>query len=232
VTRHNRGIPRIAASVLHDGCVSTVSTILTSALVSGAVAIGFEVVAKPRLDARKERILTYFRSRQQFESNLQRLRVTSGLWSNYEYPSDISEESRKQLDGERERGFQRMDDVSKELVDDLGFYSLTYFGKNLPRLDTSIPALISRYVFAVRGILLSKRTPEAKAKAVYELTEPMHSSLFGGRWHLVKRAKAPFGLLEVLRKYESPDSSGSNQADNTGNESPPDGNPRPAAPTS
>jgi hypothetical protein len=185
--------------------MSTVSTVLVSALVSGGVAIGFQVVAMPRLGARNERILTDFRNRRQFESNLLRLRVTCGMWANYEYPPDPSDEVREKIDAERERQLQRMDEVSKDLVDDLGFYALTYLGMNLPKLDTNTPTLISRYVFTVRRAMLSSRTPEAKATIVYELTEPMHNFLFGGRWHPVKRAKAPLTLLEVLGKYESPD---------------------------
>jgi hypothetical protein len=186
--------------------MSTVSTVLTAALVSGVVTIGLEVVAKPRLDARKERILNDVRNRREFESNLLRLRMTSGTWAVFEYPPNVTDEGRALLDAERERAFQRMDDVTVELIDNLGFYALTYFGMSLPRLHTSVPELISRYVFAVRGVLLSNRSFAAKAQIIQELTAPIHIYLFGSKWHPVRRGKALVELPKVLDKYESSDS--------------------------
>jgi hypothetical protein len=187
--------------------MSTVSTILTSAAVSGVVAIGIEWIAKPRSDARKERILNDIGNRRKFESNLLRLRVASGMWAHYEYPPNVSREAKGTIDGERERAFQRIGDVTQELVDDLGFYALTYVGVRIPRLNTTVPEMISRYAFAVRGVYLSKRTFKAKAQIIEELTIPIYAYLFGSKWYPVRRVKAMLEIPNVLDKYAPLDSS-------------------------
>jgi hypothetical protein len=187
--------------------MSTVSTILTSAAVSGAVAIGIEWIVKPRMDARKERILNDIGSRRKFENNLLRLRIASGMWARYEYPPNMSEEAKGIIDAERERAFQQIGDATRDLIDDLGFYALTYVGVRIPRLNTTIPEMISRYAFAVRGVYLSKRAYKDKAQIIEELTMPIYAYLFGKRWHPVRRTKAMLEIPNVLDKYAPLDSS-------------------------
>lgn len=182
---------------------TVVSTVLISALVSGVVAIGIELVAKPRMDARKERILNDHRNRRKFEDNLLRLRVMSGMWTESDYPENLTVEQRERVEGEIERTIQRMDDVTREMVDDLGFYALTYLNVRIPRVDTTMPKLISRYAYAVRGVQLSERSFKVKAKILHELTVPIHTYLFGSKWHPSRRINALVELPKLLDKYTS-----------------------------
>jgi hypothetical protein len=108
--------------------MSTLSTIVTSAVVSGVVTLGLELFAKPWMDARKERILNDIGNRRKFENNLLRLRVTAGMWARYRYPPNSSRQTKETIDAERRRAFQQIDDATQELIDDLGFYALTYIG--------------------------------------------------------------------------------------------------------
>jgi hypothetical protein len=152
-----------------------------------------------------ERTSLAHRNRRKFENNLLRLRATSDMWAKFEYPPKVTEKQRELLDAEEQRARQQIDDVTKELIHDLGFYALAYNGINLPMLHTSIPAMISRYVYAVRGVQLSNRLFTAKAKIIQELTVPIHTYLFGSRWHWWRRVHALIKLPKVLGKYKSVD---------------------------
>jgi hypothetical protein len=103
--------------------MSTVSNLVSSAVVAGVVTIGLEWVAKPRMDARKERILETIRSSRKFENNLLKLEVTAGMWAQHQYPPNATRATKEAIDVERQRAFQQIDDTTREMVDDLGFYA-------------------------------------------------------------------------------------------------------------
>jgi hypothetical protein len=187
--------------------MSTLTTVLVSALVSGGVAVGLEMVAKPRLEARKDRILAASKGRADFERRLLRLEIVCGLWETFEYPSGISMKGRQLIASEKKRSFSQVEDITRGLVDDLGFYALTYLGVNLPGLKASTPELISRYVFAVRAISLSSRPPEVKARSIRPLTEAIRLALFGSKWHLRARINALHRLPGLLREVSAWDDS-------------------------
>jgi hypothetical protein len=182
--------------------MSTVSTVVTSAVVSGVVALGLELVAKPRLEARKERILAAARGRSDFERNLLKLEVLSGTWANFVNPPGVSMGSRQLIAQERRRAFSQIEDITKELVDGLSAYAITYIGVRLPGQSMSAPEIISNYVWTVRGVTVSARSTSDKAKAIHELTEPIRIFLFGGL-HLVQRINAWKEIPAVFNKYNS-----------------------------
>lgn len=185
--------------------MSTVSTVVTAAVVSAVVSIFFEWVAKPRMDARKERILNDIGNRRKFENNLLRLDVASGMWARFKYPANATRQTKEAIDSERQRAYQQIDDTTKEMVDDLGFYALTYLGVRIRPLKTSVPEMISRYVYCVRGVYLSNRTYTTKAEIIHKLTEPMRTYLFGGKLHWLHRVNALIEMPRLLDEYAPED---------------------------
>jgi hypothetical protein len=192
--------------------MSTVSTVVTAAVVSAVVSIFFEWVAKPRMDARKERILNDIGNRRKFENSLLRLDIASGMWAQFKYPANATRQTKEAIDAERQRAYKQIDDATKEMVDNLGFYALTYVGIRLPWLNTSIPEMISRYVYCVRGVYLSNRTYTAKAEIIHKLTEPMREYLFGGKLHWARRVDALIEMPKLLDEYAPRNDSGSTPA--------------------
>lgn len=187
--------------------VSTVSTVVTAGVVSAVVSIFFEWVAKPRMDARKERILNDIRNRRKFENNLLRLEVASRMWAQFKYPLNATRQTKEAIDAERQRTYQQIDNTTKEMVDDVGFYALTYLGVRIRPLKTPVPEMIGRYVHCVRGVYLSNRTYTTKAKIIHRLTEPVRIFLFGGKLHWLRRVNALFEMQNLLDEYAPLDDS-------------------------
>jgi hypothetical protein len=188
-----------------------VTTVVTSALVSGGVTVVLDWIARPIMDARKERFLENYRNRRNFESNLLKLRVMSGMWAKFEQPPDATADQKERLDGEMDRAFEQIDAMSKDMLDNLGSFALTFHGMKLPVLNTTIPELVARYVYLVRGICLSDKPLPAKARIIEEATVPIHTWLFGGKRYYRLRFKALMELPGILDKYTSGDPRNSNR---------------------
>ena len=207
-----RQIRQTVSGLRHDGTMSTfVTTVVTSAVVSGSVTVAVDWIVRPRMDARKERILDNYRNRRDFEDNLLKLRVMSGMWARFEQPPDAAADQKERLNDEMDRAFGQIDAMSKDMLDNLGSFALTFHGIKLPGLNATIPELIARYVYLVRGICLSDRPFPAKARILEEATVPTHTWLFGGKRHYLLRFKALMELPGILDKYTSADSRNSNR---------------------
>ena len=128
--------------------------VLISALTSAVVALGIEWIAKPRMDARKERILEDHRSRLRFEAWLLRITVMSATWEQFEMPPGASDETRSTLENEQARALRQLDEITQSSTDDLGSYAGTYVGWKLPVLGTTGQALIAKCVHRARHIAI------------------------------------------------------------------------------
>ncbi|MFC4118494.1 hypothetical protein [Nonomuraea zeae] len=134
--------------------------VLVSAAVSLVVALGIEYAAKPRLEARKERILEAMRARRDLLA-----RVTLVGWTASaaaaELPAEASREVREKLRAEQARQFERLEGEVRGLVDDAGRYLSTFAG----------PArvIIADYLFVQHGILLSERARSEQCTQVKRL---------------------------------------------------------------
>jgi hypothetical protein len=173
------------------------STVLVSALTSGVVALGIEWLAKPRLEARKERLLQVHRARQTFQANVVRLLADSVRVSTaaaLPLPRDLKAEVRRAARGEVSRAAQRIDDATKEMADKLEDYALSY-GTARAR------DLVVGYVAVARGVQLSDRTQVEKAEILREISAPLNTLLFGG-WRFRSRYRALMELPAVLGKYD------------------------------
>jgi hypothetical protein len=183
---------------------STLSYILVSALTSAVVALGIEWLAKPRLEARKERLLSARRARFTFESRLLRIEVIAAMWKDLP-PNPAPRASpgeRERLRAELSRGMAEVDGITRELVDEVGSYALTYVGWNVPGGVGPVPTLITRYVTLARGLVISDRTSNEKLRLLHDMTEPLRYFLFSGRSHLAKRIRALQSLPGVFDKVD------------------------------
>lgn len=175
---------------------SLFSTVLTSAF----VALAVEWLAKPRLEARKERLLALYRARRAFEKNLliilgNAAKLATGAANGI--PRGTDEELRRAIRAEADRAASQIDAATKDMSDNVMDYVLTYS-------TDRIRNLIIRYVFTTRGISISSRTRVEKAEMLKEVTAPINTWLFARR-RLIARARAFTELPKILDKYSGID---------------------------
>jgi hypothetical protein len=103
---------------------SLVVTVAVSGLVSGVVALGIEWAAKPRLEARKERLLEVYRTRRELKGNLLRVMMITGKWKQFDpLPGLMSEEEIGRLGSEAARGPQELDEITRTMADNIETYA-------------------------------------------------------------------------------------------------------------
>lgn len=174
------------------------NTVLVSALTSGVVALGIEWLAKPRLEARKERILQLHRARWTFEADVLAVLANSAKLSEavaQRLPRDLKEEVRRAIRDEIGRAVQQLDNATREMSDTLADYGFTY-------PTAQVQGRIVQYVSTARGIQISDRTLAEKAEILKEITAPLHTWLFGPRWRFRSRYRALMELPGILAKYD------------------------------
>lgn len=175
----------------------TSGTILVSAITSALVTLAIEWLAKPRLEARKERILALHHARRVFEKNVVTVLGNSAKLSTdaaSQLPRDISVELHRTIREEINRSATRVEDTTREMVDNLADYLLTY-----PTDRTR--NLISRYVYIARGIAMSSRTQVEKGEILKEIMGPLYTWLFVRR-RPVSRVRAVLEIPKILDKYD------------------------------
>jgi L-asparaginase II len=159
----------------------SVETIIGSAVAAGTVALLVEYAAKPRLEARKERILAAHRDRQRLHDRLIAIGMAAARLKHDRLPNDIDTEVRQALRGEDQRALATVDVQTRELVDDLGHAAGTYAWR--------IKDLVVGYAALVRGWSLSDRTAAEKGRLIAEITTPMIGYLAGSGWRPFRRAR-------------------------------------------
>jgi hypothetical protein len=172
------------------------TSVLVSALTSAFVTLAVEWLAKPRLEARKERLLTLHRGRRTFEKNLliilgNAAKLATG--AAHGIPRGTEEELRRAIRGEADRAAAQIEAATKDMSDNLMDYVLTY-------ATDRIRNLIIRYVFTARVIAISTRTQVEKAEILKEITTPINTWLFA-KHRPVARARAFAELPTVLEKH-------------------------------
>jgi hypothetical protein len=189
-----------------------VNTVLVSALTSAVVALGIEWLAKPRLEARKERLLRLHRARQTFEANVVTVLANSAkvsAASEQPLPDDLSDVVRRAIRDEISRVIQQIDDATREMSDKLVDYEPSY---PTPRARS----LIVQYVATTRGIQLSDKAPGEKAEILKQITAPLHTWLFTRWWRLRSRYSAFQELPRLLHRYDPEGGLGVGQAKTDG----------------
>ncbi|MEW9527845.1 hypothetical protein [Microbispora sp. NPDC049125] len=184
-------------SQVADGEVAlNLESLLVPTAVSLVVTLGIEYAAKPRLEARKERILEAVRTRRELLARLAVIGMAATAAA-MEMPAGVSEAVLKKLRAERARQFERLEAEVRQLVDDAGRYLATFTGP--------ARALVADYLFVQLGVLLSGRSRSEQCARVLELTKQMAVVLDGPRWRFWVRLKAWFALSRTLAGLQTID---------------------------
>jgi hypothetical protein len=174
---------------------SLVGTVLVPAITSAFVMLAYEWLAKPRLEARKERL----RARRDFEKNLHVILGNASKLATgaaHGIPRGTEEELRLAIRAEADCAATQIVAATKDMSDNLMDYVKTYY-------TDRIRNLIVRYVFTARAISISTRSQVEKAEILKEVTIPINTWLFA-RWRYITRAQAFEELPKVLDKYSGP----------------------------
>ena len=172
------------------------STWITSVMVPIGLSVATTIVTGltvgPRLAARAKRIQTAYDSRDLFgESVLNILAQCSNL-EHVIIPPDVGDPLRTRLQSERDRWISQIDDATIWLVDHWQQCALGYL--NLRGMSD----LVSHYVADARGLWLSDRPIEERARMLRELTEPVQTIYFARRWRVVGSLAGEVSRLRTM----------------------------------
>lgn len=141
------------------------STILVSVITSSVVALGIEWLAKPRLEARKEKILERYRALVQVGRLLASIMTMASKLSNSSFPSGLNELSRRALREEYERTNENIVSAIRSLEEATLAVALFMNGR--------IHAVLISYVGYSLGVALSDATWMDKGTKLVECTYPL-----------------------------------------------------------
>ncbi|MGW3959121.1 hypothetical protein ACWED2_04815 [Amycolatopsis sp. NPDC005003] len=170
---------------------ATLTTILISALTSGVVALGVEWLFKPRLEARKERLLELHRKRRTFEAQMTTILVNIAKWSALELPAGMSETVASRLAEDRAAAVLQIEEIAAAM-------NLEIFDVVFAYPAQRIRDIIIRYVYAIWLVQQSDRTQDEKWEIFLDLTQAAHTWLFSRYWRAPSRTKAMFHLMKSL----------------------------------
>ena len=173
---------------------SAIGTVLIAALTSGVVALGIEWLFKPRLEARKERLLELHRKRRTFATQMITIMTTIAKWSAVEpRPGGMSDAFADRLARDRETAEQQLENITKAMNDEIFDVAAAYATQRIRNL-------VIRYIFMVRLVLLSDRSQVEQWSILQSLTQPAYTWLFRRSWRFISRSKA---MLQLIRTLDS-----------------------------
>ncbi|MEU1763334.1 hypothetical protein [Micromonospora sp. NPDC005652] len=141
------------------------------------VTLAVEYLAKPRMEARKERILEDARLRRELVTAIMDLTLSAVILIT-DIPADASPEVKRTLRAERARHYDRLRSRIDALHDDAGRYARAYRGVQR--------AAALEYLNCVKGLVLSERTRYRQAEAVHTLAVPVVTILEATLWHPIR----------------------------------------------
>ncbi|GAA1290432.1 hypothetical protein Psi02_15390 [Planotetraspora silvatica] len=139
-------------------------TVTTSAITALIVALSVEYFAKPRLEARKERILELLRGRRELKAALISMSVATSILT-IELSLDMKPAAYQALRDEQTRQYQRLWEQIQQMVDNIGRYAGPYVWKARD--------LVIQYVLCLYTVMMSTRTRAEKAATIQSLIKPM-----------------------------------------------------------
>ncbi|SCL21407.1 hypothetical protein GA0070616_2292 [Micromonospora nigra] len=168
----------------------TVATAATTALI---VTMGTEYAAKPRLEARKERITTALRSRRELSAALIAICLPATFLT-LDIPKEAEPQVRETLKAERQRQYERMRQQVQAMTDSMDRHASTFHSMPMK--------IVMSYIGTVQGAMLSARTRHDKAKLILELSQQMALILDGRWWQAVARVRALQRFHELVVESE------------------------------
>jgi hypothetical protein len=177
--------------------MSVVSALVVPVGASVVTSVVMQLTVGPRLAARSRRILAAHSDRDEFGARVLDLLALCGNVEGLAEPEGAGEGLSPGLEGERERWVKQIDEITLWLADHWQRFALTYAGVG------GLRDAVARYAAAVRGVWLSDRPVEERARMVRELTEPVQTLYFASRWRVLgsiatERARL-VGMLDSLK---------------------------------
>lgn len=170
-------------------------TVATAGATAVFVTLAVEYLAKPGMEARKERILEDARLRRDLVTAIMDLTLSASFLL-IDIPPEASAEVKQSLRDERRRHYERMSARINALHDDAGRYARAYRGV---KRDA-----VFLYLNCVKGVVLSPRTRHRQAEVVRSLAEPVAQILEGTVAHPIRFQDARLKLAELVADTEVP----------------------------
>ncbi|MFI7573909.1 hypothetical protein [Micromonospora sp. NPDC049497] len=170
-------------------------TVATSAVTALIVTLGIEYAAKPRLEARKERILAAHRSRRELSAALTAIGLSATFLS-IDIPKDADQQSRETLRVERQRHYDRLREHAQAMADNMDRHAGMFYSGPMK--------VVMSYIGTAQGIMLSQRTRHDKAQQILDLTGQMALILDGRWWQVVARVRALWKFQELVQRSQEP----------------------------
>jgi hypothetical protein len=144
------------------------STVVTAVVTAAFVTMVVEYLAKPHLEARKQRILDAHQTGRELLALITTLSIAAGKYLQH-LPEDADPELQEVWEKERERNYEIMRSKVELLSDEV------------PRLTQSYPSRITAdliaYALCIHGVTLSLRTKDRKAEIVSDFALPIATAL-------------------------------------------------------
>jgi len=157
---------------------------------SAATTLLISLTIGPRLAARGKRIQTAHDNRDRFsDSVLDILVLCANLETVTAHPDDPGHD---RLQSERDRWTSHIDDTTRWLADHWQHVALGWPTR------LGIADLAARYIGAARGVWLSERPLQERARILKELTEPVQTIYFARRWRVMTSVPGEINRLSVM----------------------------------
>lgn len=174
--------------------MSGFETVLVAALTSAGVALSIEWAAKPRLEARKERILSRHRSASEINRQLYQIRECAIRLSKVQPMGDLTGEQRSTLNSEWNKTIGRLENSARLLDEAM---------PNLyPQKSYEIYGLMTAYLGLVYGTLGSSNTLVYKGKRISLATQAVSVALNQRAWRFRKRKMLLAIAMDMIKLTE------------------------------
>jgi hypothetical protein len=169
-------------------------TVATAAATAVLVTLVVEEVAKPRLEARKERHLETLRTRRDLVTAVVTITMAARM-SVTELPGGAEDQLRRRWRDEQQRHHGRLQTLVTELFDNLGRYAAAY--------PEPIRRDLIRYVVCMRGVMLSSRPQHVQADILRSLGRPAAAMVAASGWRPGAASRARAELIALIERTEA-----------------------------
>jgi hypothetical protein len=140
-------------------------TVATAGATALLVTMAVEYLAKPLLEARKERILEALRARRDLLTLITKMTLAARKYIE-RLPDSAGSDLQKIWLAERNRHYDLMRQYALQVSDDFDRFAQAYNNRQ-------VNEVLARYTFCVHGIVLSLRPRHRQAELIWRLGEPM-----------------------------------------------------------
>jgi hypothetical protein len=156
-------------------------TVWQATVTAVLVTLLIEYLAKPRLEARKARVLDALAARRELAASLVSVGLAAGFLKEA-VPPPGEGISREPILLERARQLQQLRERTQALYDNAGRYASVYPG---PARDRVV-----NFIFTTWGVVMSQRTTQRKAELVTDLVRTMAVIVDARPWAPLRYARA------------------------------------------